>query len=190
MAPRRDRRAHRRTEDAKAWVEDSPDPSAVAWASLAQQYQNAGFPGSAADAFGKALAKDPSQQSIRARRAALLMGMRREGQASEEAMLVLENPASPADAIDIALTVAAQLCDLYEQQLRDDEVALIVKRCGPHVERSAKVLTHRARMAAVQGDINSAKRDLRAARAMEPESPAYDKIDILLKPQQKSWWRW
>lgn len=178
------------TEDAKAWIEESPDPSAVAWAGLAQQYQNAGFPGSAADAFGKALAKDPSQHTIRARRASLLMGMRREGQASEEAMLVLENPASPAEAIDIALTVAVQLCDLYESQLRDDEIELIAQRCGPHVERSAKMLTHRARVAAVKGDIPSAKRDLRAARAMEPENPTYDKIDILVKPQQKSWWRW
>lgn len=177
-------------DDAKAWVEHASDPSAVAWASLGQQYQHAGFPGSAADAYGKAIAKDPRQHAIRARRAALLMGMRREGQASEESLLVLEAENPGDEAVGIVLPIIEACCDEYETQLRDDEIELMLRRTGQYVERSAKLLAQRARLAAMSGDVNSAKRDLKAARAIEPELPVYEKIERVLKPQKTSWWRW
>lgn len=177
-------------EDAKVWVEDTADPSPVAWASLGQQYLAAGFPGSAADAFGKALAKNKDMPEIRAKRAQILLGMRREGQAAEEAYIVLTPVAVPAAAVDVALQVMTKIADDFEVQQRDDEITYILTKCHVHVERSAKLLAHRARIAALAGDFSSAKRDLKSAQALEPESPAYEKIQKMLKSQQSSWWRW
>jgi tetratricopeptide (TPR) repeat protein len=177
-------------EDCKAWVDQSPDPTAIAWASLGQQYQHSGFPGSAADAYGKALLKDPKQHVIRARRAQILMSMRREGQASDEALTTLEQPGVDDAAVQLALTVVEELAERYETQLRDDEVERCLERSGPHAERSPKLLAQRARIAAMNGDVASAKRDLKAARRLEPNLEAYDKVERLMKPQRTSWWRW
>lgn len=177
-------------EDAKAWVEDTEDPSPVAWASLGQQYLAAGFPGSAADSFGKALSKNKDMPEIRAKRAQILLGMRREGQAAEEAFTVLAPVAVPQAALDIALGVMTKLADAFETQLRDDEIKHLLEKCHVHVERSATLLAHRARIAALAGDVNAAKRDLKSARSLEPENAAYDKIQKLLKPAATSWWRW
>ncbi len=176
-------------EDAKAWVEQNPDPPSLAWASLGQQYQHNGFPGSAADAYAKALAKDPKQPVVRARRAQLLMQMRREGQASEEACLVFDAGGDDS-AIALATEVAETLSDLYELQFRDDEVERLLERAGPYVDRSAKMLAHRARIAAVNGKISQAKRDLKAARKLIPEMELYERVERAITPQRTSWWRW
>lgn len=177
-------------EDAKVWVEAATDPSPVAWASLGQQYLAAGFPGSAADAFGKALAKDKDMAEVRAKRAQILLGMRREGQAAEEAYTVLTPVSVPPGAADIALGVMVKLAEGFESQLRDDEIKHLLTKCHVHVERSARLLTQRARLAVMDGDLNAAKRDLKSARALEPENPDYEKLQKLLKPQTTSWWRW
>jgi len=175
-------------EDARAWVEQEPDPAALAWASLGQQQKHNGFTGAAADAFHRALKKDPSQQMIRAERAKLLMGMHREGQAAEDACIVLES--DNEKAADAALTVAAELCDKFEASLRDDEVARLIERAGPHVERSGTLLAHRARLAALEGDAIAAKRDLKKAKKLEASLPIYKRVEQLIKPQRSSWWKW
>jgi tetratricopeptide (TPR) repeat protein len=177
-------------EDGKAWVEYTKDPPAIAWASLGQQYQHAGFPGSAADAYGKALAKDGRQYAVRARRAQLLMGMRREGQASEEACMVFDSQQADDAAVQIAMEVVEELADRYEAQFRDDEIARLLTRTGPYTDRSAKLLTHRARLAALNGDTSAARRDLKLARKINPNLEAYERVERALKPQRTSWWRW
>jgi tetratricopeptide (TPR) repeat protein len=176
-------------EDAKAWVEQTTEPSAIAWASLGQQYQHAGFPGSAADAYSKALTKDPTQHPIRARRAQLLMQMHREGQASEEACIVFEEQADD-HAISLAIEVAEQLADLYETGYRDDEIARLLTRAGAYAERSARLLAHRARLSALNGDVSAARRDLKIARRLNPTLDAYERVERTIKPQRTSWWRW
>lgn len=177
-------------EDGKAWCEQSPDPSAMAWASYGQQLERGAFPGSAADAYDKSLKKEWRNFSIRARRANLLYQLHREGQASEEACRVLEGQADD-QAVAIALRVAEQLCDLYESQLRDDEVDRMLDRAGKHTERSALLLGHRARLAALNGDVAGAKKDLKKARRLDPELSIYERVERVLKPKSRgSWWRW
>ncbi len=175
-------------DDAKAWVEQEPDPSALAWASLGQQQKHSGLVGAAAESFHRALKKDPRQHMIRAERSRLLMEMAREGQAAEDACLVLES--DNEKAVELALTVAEQLCDKFEAGLRDDEVARILERAGTNTERSANLLAHRARLSALEGDAVSAKRDLKRARVIDATLPIYDRVDRLLKPQRGSWWKW
>lgn len=175
-------------EDARAWVEQEPDPSALAWASLGQQQKHSGFIGAAAESFHKALQKDPRQHVIRAERARLLIEMQREGQAAEDACIVLEsdNP----KAVQLALKVAEELCEKFEAGLRDDEVARILERAGDNVEQSAALLAHRARLAALDGDAVSAKRDLKKAHKLNASLPIYERVERLLKPQRSSWWKW
>jgi tetratricopeptide (TPR) repeat protein len=175
-------------DDARAWVEQEPDPSALAWASLGQQQKHGGFVGAAAESFHKALKKDASQHMIRAERSRLLMEMHREGQAAEDACIVLES--DNEKAVDLALEVAELLCEKFEAGLRDDEVARILERAGQNAERSPSLLAHRARLAAIEGDAVSAKRDLKKARKLNENLPIYDRVDRLLKPQRSSWWKW
>lgn len=176
-------------DDAKVWVDTDKDPSAVGWASLGQQQQHAGFSGSAAESYGKALLIDPEQVTIRARRAALLIELGREGQAAEEACVVFESEADER-TLEIAMEVAEKLCDKFEKGFRDDEVQRIVERAGVYGERSATLLAHRARLAAMEGDDVTAKRELKKAKRLEPELPLYERVERLIKPQRTSWWRW
>lgn len=176
-------------EDAKAWVEQSPNPSALAWASLGQQQQHAGFPGSAADAYLKALQEDPTQHRLRAARAQILMQMSREGQAAEEACQVFEAKADD-HSIAIALQVAEKLCYKMETAFRDDEISRLLQRCGAYAERSAHLLAHRARLAALNGDESGARKDLKKARRINPDLEIYERIELQVKPQRNSWWRW
>lgn len=175
-------------EDARAWVEQEPDPSALAWASLGQQQKHSGFVGAAAESFRKALALDPKQHMIRAERAKLLIEMNREGQAVEDACVVLEEGGDKA--VEVAMPVAESLCDKFEAGLRDDEIARIIERAGPHVEKSAALLGHRARLAAIDGNTSASKRDLKRAKKLESDLPIYDRVQRLLKPQRSSWWKW
>ena len=177
-------------EDSKAWVESTNAPPAVAWASYGQQLQHGAFPGAAADAYHKALKLDARQFTIRARRAQLLMQLTREGQALDETIKVLEHGSGEETAIKIAISVAEDLCDRFEQQLRDDEIERLIDYGGVHVEFSAKLLGHRARLAAVNGDASGAKRDLKKARKLDPELDIYERVERAIKPTRTSWWRW
>ena len=176
-------------DDGRAWVESVPDAPAIAWASYGHQLQHGAFPGAAADAYKRALQKGPRQHILRAKRAKLLMGMRREGQAIDEATTVLQY-ADDAAALKIAVECAEDLCDLFEQQMRDDEIDRLLDFAGEHVESSAKLLAHRARLAAVNGDSAGAKRDLKKARRLNPELDIYERVERALKPARSSWWRW
>lgn len=175
-------------EDAQAWVEQEPDPSALAWASLGQQQKHNGFIGAAAESFHRALKKDPKQHMIRAERAKLLMDMNREGQAAEDAIMVFD--ADNEKAAEMALQVAERLCDKFEASLRDDEVARLIERADAHIDRSPALLGHRARLAALDGDTVSAKRDLKKAKKLQAKLPIYERVERLLKPQRSSWWKW
>jgi len=177
-------------EDSKAWVDNTPDPSAVAWACYGQQLQAHNFSGGAADAYHKSLRKMPGQYAIRARRAQLLFDLHREGQALDETCRVLSSAKADDNATNIALAVAEQLCDLFESQFRDDEINRMLDLIGENVERSPKILGHRARLAAQEGDTANAKRDLKRARKMNPELDIYERVERALKPARSSWWRW
>jgi hypothetical protein len=176
-------------DEAKAWVEARSDPPAIAWASLGQQQEHAGIPGSAADSYAKALLKDPDQHGLRARRAEVLLNMSREGQAVEEACKVFEST-SEDRSIVAALRVAEKLLEKYHAAHRDDEIRLLLERAGVHAERSALLLGHRARLAAVEGRVADARRDVKKARRLAPDLQVYAEIDEALRPQKTSWWRW
>jgi len=176
-------------EDSRAWVESTQDPPVIAWITYGQQLQHGAFPGAAADAYQRALKIDPRQFLVRARRALLLLGLNREGQAIDEACTVLEY-AEEEQAIEIALQAAEELCDLFEAQYRNDEIDRMIDRAGQHVERSARLLGHRARLGAVNGDVASAKRDLKAARKLNAELEIYERVERAIKPARSSWWRW
>lgn len=177
-------------EDCKAWVENTADPSVIAWASYGQQLQHGGFAGAAADAYAKTIAKDPNQWLLRARRAQLLHQLHREGQAIDEVVKIFESPAADEPSLKLALEVADGLVTDLEAKYQDHEIARIIELSGPHAESSAKLLAHRARLAANDGDLDSAKRDLKRARKLDPELEIYQRIEKALKPQKGSWWRW
>jgi len=176
-------------EDSKAWVEQSPNPSHLAWASLGQQQQHAGFPGAAADAYLKALQIDPKQHRLRAARALILLQMNRDGQAAEEACQVFESRADD-HSIAIALQVAEKLCYQMETAFRDDEISRVLQRADAYVDRSAHMLAHRARLSALNGDESMARKDLKKARRINPDLEIYERIELQVKPQRNSWWRW
>jgi len=176
-------------EDGRAWVEGTENPPTIAWAAYGQQLEHGNFPGAAADAYHRALKKAPREFVLRARRAALLFGLHREGQAIDEACTVLEYAPEP-EAIAIALQVAEELCDLFEAQYRNDEIDRMLERAEDHVEKSPKLLGHRARLAAVNGDTSGAKRDLKRARKLNPELEIYERVERAIKPARSSWWRW
>jgi tetratricopeptide (TPR) repeat protein len=176
--------------DAKAWVDGLQDPSALAWASYGQQMEASGSPGGAADAYEKSLRKNAKQPNIRARRASLLLEIRRSGQAMDEAIRVLSIEGLDEPTIEIACGVAEKLCDMFEGQHRDDEIRRLLEYAGDYMDRSAVLLTHRARLAAIDGNAGVAKRDLKAAKALQPDLPIYDRVDQVLKPAKHSWWRW
>lgn len=177
-------------EDAQIWVEHNQDPSALAWASYGQQLQASGSPGAAADAYGNSLAKSPKQHNIRARRAQLLLELRRGGQAMDEALSVLSSEGLDDQTAAIACAVAERLCDDFETQYRDDEIQRMLENAGDYVERSPQLLAHRARLAAQQGDLAAAKRELKKARRLNPELEIYERVERAMKPNRSSWWRW
>lgn len=176
--------------DAKAWVEHHPDAPAMAWASYGQQLQHAGVPGTAADAYQRALQKDPYQHMLRARRAQLLFQLHRDGQALEETIRVFSNGADDEKAIQIAVEVAGQLCNKFEASNRDDEIGRVLEHGQPFADRSALLLAHRARLAAMNGDGSRAKRDLKRARRLDPELEIYERVERAIRPERGSWWRW
>jgi len=177
-------------EDAKAWVEGNPDPSALAWASYGQQLEASGSPGGAADAYEKSLRKSGKQHHIRARRAQLLIEIARRGQALDEVIRVLSADGLDDASVEIASSVALNLCDAFENQRRDDEVKRLIEYAGDYIERSPGLLTHRARLAALNGDLSAARRDLKLAKSLGPDLPIYDRVERVLRPQRNSWWRW
>jgi hypothetical protein len=152
--------------------------------------QASGSPGGAADAYEKSLRKLPKQHNIRARRAQLLLELRRGGQALDESIRVFQAEGVDEATIKIACAVAEKLCDDFEIQLRDDEVGRLLEHAGEYAEQSPVLLGHRARLAALQGDLSSAKRDLKAARAINPELEIYERVERAMKPARSSWWRW
>ena len=177
-------------EDAKAWVDNTQDPSAMAWASYGQQLQNGAYPGGAADAYEKALKKNPAQHAIRARRAGLLLQLGRSGQAAAEIIKVFSAEGADEGSIGLALQVGEDLCNMYETHYRDDEIERIIEFAADFVDRSATLLAHRARVAAQQGDVSTAKRDLKKARRLDPELEIYERVERAMKPARSSWWRW
>jgi tetratricopeptide (TPR) repeat protein len=176
--------------DAKAWVESHPDPPAMAWASYGQQLQHGGFQGPAADAYHRALAKDPYQHLLRARRAQLLFHLSRDGQALDETMKVFDNAGEDENAIQIAIEVAGLLCDKFEVSNRDEEIQRVLERGRPYADRSPLLLAHRARLAAMRGEGTKAKRDLKRARRLDPELEIYERVERAIRPERGSWWRW
>lgn len=177
-------------EDSKAWIEHSQDPTALAWASYGQQLQNAGILGVAADAYEKSLRKNPKQHNIRARRSQLLLELGRGGQALSEVIEVLSTEGLDDPTFAIAGAVAEKLCDEFESQYRDDEIARLLEFAERYVDRSARLLAHRARVLGLRGDTNGAWRDLKAARKLAPELDLYERVEASIKPARSSWWRW
>jgi len=177
-------------EDSKAWVDHVQDPSAMAWASYGQQLQNGGYPGGAADAYEKALKKNGRQHAIRARRAGLLLQLGRGGQAANEVAKVFSGEEVDEASIALALQVSEDLCNQYETQYRDDEIERMLEYAADNTEKSAILLAHRARVAAQQGDLAAAKRDLKKARKLDPELEIYERVERAMKPARSSWWRW
>ena len=176
-------------EDAKAWTEATADPSAIAWASLGQQQQHANMPGAAADAYMKALDKDPDQHSLRARLSQVLLSMGREGRASEEACRIFEAQADDR-SISMVLEVAESLAESHRKAMREDEIDRLLTRAGAYAKRSPLLLAHRARLAAINGDVTTARRYLKKAMRLQPDLPIYKEVERAIKPQRTSWWRW
>ncbi len=177
-------------DDAKAWVDGTQNPSAIAWASYGQQLQQGGFPGASADAYEKALKKKGDQHNIRARRSQLLLELGRGGQALDESIKVFTAQGVDEASVQLVCQVAEDLCSRFESQYRDDEISRLLDYAGEHAERSPALLAQRARLAALEGDTTAAKRDLKMARRLNPELEIYERVERALKPARSSWWRW
>lgn len=176
--------------DARAWVETTPDPPGLAWAIYGQQLQQADNKGGASDAYGHALKKDENQHPLRARRARLLLDLRREGQATDEAIKLVELKADDT-SVATAIGVLEELCDAHEKRYRDDEVTRILDLVGDTIERSGKLMGHRARICGAQNDFAGAKRWLRKAKDVTPEADVYDRVLTEERGEggkKGSWW--
>ena len=177
-------------EDARTWVESTPDPPAVAWASFAQQLEHQGYKGAAADAYTKALDKDGGQLSLRARRARLLITMGREGQALSEVARILRAEEADDSTIVVAIEVAEQLCYSFEKKGHESEIDYLLQHGGRSMERSAVLLAYRARQAAKAGQVDDARRLLKAARSIEANLEIYERVQALVRPPRNTWWKW
>ena len=144
----------------------------------------------AADAYEKALKRNPNQHNIRARRAQLLLELRRGGQAKDEAIRVLSTSGVDDQSVKIASEVAEKLCDHFEDEYRDEEISKLLEYSADYVDRSPVLLAHRARILASDGDVYGARRDLKRARRLNPELEIYERVERAMKPARNSWWRW
>lgn len=182
----------RALEDARRWVEDSPDPSAVAWASLGQQLERAHNPGAAADAYTRSLLRREDQQVIRARRAALLVQLQREGQANADVCHILELERDKADerAVQIAVKVADRLCEKLHARGEEAELQRLLDLAGDRARNSPTLLGYQALVFAQQGKDGKARKALRRARALHKELPVYELVTEALGRSRSGWWRW
>lgn len=177
-------------EDARNWVERTPDPPAVAWASFGQQLEHQGYKGAAADAYSKALELDANQPALRARRARLLINMQREGTALREIARVLRGEDNDAPTLEIAVEVAEHLCYVFEKKGMESEIEYLLEHGRTVLERSPVLLAYRARHAAQQGNTDEARRFLKAARSLEPDLSIYERVQSLIRPSRSTWWKW
>jgi tetratricopeptide (TPR) repeat protein len=176
-------------DDAKAWVDSLSAPSALAFATLGARYESTDMGGAAAEAYGRALQLKPDQHGLRAKRARLLVGVHRTGQALSEVQLVLEK-STDEKAITGALEVAGELCDNFQKKNRDGEVAEILTAVGRRADTNALLCFHRGRLAAAAGKMATAKRDLRRAVSMDSSLKERAKgLDASEEKPAKSWWR-
>ncbi len=177
-------------QDARAWVETTPDPPGLAWAIYGQQLLQDDNKGAAADAFGQALKKDEKQHTLRAKRARLLVDLRREGQAADEAIKLIELKADDAN-VGIGIGVLEDLCDLHESKHREDELNRILDACREQWEKSARLMAHRARISGDAADFADAKKWLKKAKALNPDLEIYVRIKVAEEGDKKEgWWRW
>ncbi|MFK7929442.1 MAG: tetratricopeptide repeat protein [Myxococcota bacterium] len=177
-------------EDARYWVEGTPDPPAMAWASFAQQLEHQGYKGAAADAYGKAIELDPSGLTLRARRARLLITMAREGQALNEIGRLFRSDEISDSTMDIAVEVAEKLCYAFEKKKQETEIDFLLEKGARVIERSPVLLAYKARQAAIAGRVEDARRWLKAARALEPDLAIYERVQTQIRPARSSWWKW
>jgi tetratricopeptide (TPR) repeat protein len=169
-------------EDARYWVESSPDPPAVAYASLAQQLDHQGFKAASADAYTRALEIDPSQLALRARRARLLIEVGREGTAQREIADILRNASADPAAVATAIEVGEQLCAIYERKGQESEIDALLAVAGRVLDRSAVLMAYKARQVAIAGNADEARRWLKSARTLLPEHEVYERVQALLRP--------
>lgn len=177
-------------EDARNWVETTPDPPAVAWASFGQQLEHQGYKGAAADAYSKALELDGNQPALRARRARLLITMQREGTALRELVRVLRTEDIDSGTIEIGVEVAEHLCYVFEKKGMESEIEYLLEHGAGVLDRSPVMLAYRARHAAQQGNTDEARRLLKAARSIEPDLSIYERVQGMIRPGRSTWWKW
>ncbi len=177
-------------EDARMWVENTPDPPAVAWASFGQQLEHQGYKGAAADAYSKALELDGNQLALRARRARLLITMQREGTALREIARVLRSEEADQATLDIGIEVAEHLAYTFEKKGMESEIEYLIEHSAAVLPRSAVLLAYKARMAANEGNPDEARRYLKAARSLEPDLAIYERVQGMIRPSRSTWWKW
>jgi len=176
-------------DDAREWTQEEGDVPAIAWALYGKQLDACKATGAALEAFDRALAIDPNQTSVRIRKAELLVVVGREGQAAKEIQTLLKKNREERH-VQRALPLIEQLVCFHADALRDDQVLALLKDVASVVDRSPTLLIHRARIAALDGEVAAAKRDLKTARKLDPNRPEYVKVEHLLKSERSSWWQW
>ncbi len=177
-------------EDARHWVEGTPDPPAVAYASLAQQLDHQGFKAAAADAYTRAFELDPEQIGLRARRARVLLDVGREGTAQREVVEIFRHPRADATSAGQAIEVAEQLCAIFERKGQDSEIEVLLAAAARHLDRSAVLMAYKARQVALAGEIDEARRWLKSARTLVPEHEIYARVQAVVRPARSTWWKW
>lgn len=177
-------------EDSRWWVEGTPDPPAVAWASFGQQLEHQGYKGAAADAYSKAIDMDGEQLILRARRARLLITMGREGTAMREVARIFREKSASDETIEVAIEVAEHLCYAFEKKGHESEIEYLLDHGGPRLDKSPVLLAYRARRHALAGDVDRARRILKTAKALEPDLSIYERVQALIRPVRSSWWKW
>lgn len=163
--------------DSRAWVAAGGErPSVLALASLGQQLELDGHPGSACEAYQRAATLAPDHAPIRAQRARLLFDMGRLGQASQEVVEIFKLPLSNHDVAK-ALPPAERLAERFVEHHQAEELSRLFSAVGEHAGRSARLLAVRARIAYGLGDKEAARRDLKLARQLDPNLEVFKRLD-------------
>lgn len=176
--------------EAKQWVERSSEPSPLAWDTLAQQLLLSGRGGEALETYQFAMERNPQQAYLRARRAEVMHAMGRLGQAHAEVCALWGAGAVEDAAAVVALRVADQLAQFYEEQERFSELALLLDAAGSYRDRSPVLGALQAMRLAREGDAAAASRILKRVRKAAPEHPFLAKAEAVVATHQRRWWQW
>lgn len=175
--------------DARTWVTENGQNSALAWSTYGDVLRNVGRKGEAVEAMRRALELAPHLHAVRARLAELLYGIDRFAMAREEAVTVLRS-APEGEPAEQALAVLGQYIRRLIQQQDFTEVQTLLVEIGEPAKREANLICGLGWMAFFRQEPDEVMLHVRAARRLVPEHDLCLDLERRVAPKKKAWWSW